>query len=52
VGNFREGLFGSAAAPPLGTRPARGPKPPYKPNELCYRQTPPDLNAAPIGAGP
>jgi phospholipid/cholesterol/gamma-HCH transport system substrate-binding protein len=52
VGNFREGLFGSAAAPPLGTRPARGPKPPYKPNEPCYRQTPPDLNAAPIGAGP
>jgi phospholipid/cholesterol/gamma-HCH transport system substrate-binding protein len=52
VGNFREGLFGSAAAPPLGTRPARGPKAPYKPNAPCYKQTPPDLNAAPIGAGP
>jgi phospholipid/cholesterol/gamma-HCH transport system substrate-binding protein len=52
VGSFREGLFGSATAPPLGTRPARGPKPPYKPNAPCYRQTPPDLNAAKIGAGP
>jgi phospholipid/cholesterol/gamma-HCH transport system substrate-binding protein len=52
VGSFREGLFGSAAAPPLGTRPARGPKPPYKPSEPCHRQTPPDLNAARIGAGP
>jgi phospholipid/cholesterol/gamma-HCH transport system substrate-binding protein len=52
VGSFREGLFGSAAAPPLGTRPARGTKPPYRPNEPCHRQTPPDLNAANIGAGP
>jgi phospholipid/cholesterol/gamma-HCH transport system substrate-binding protein len=52
VGRFTEGLFGSAAAPPLGTRPARGPKAPYKPNEPCHRQTPPDLNAAQIGAGP
>jgi phospholipid/cholesterol/gamma-HCH transport system substrate-binding protein len=52
VGNFREGLFASAAAPPLGTRPARGAKPPYRPNEPCYRQTPPDLNAAQIGSGP
>jgi phospholipid/cholesterol/gamma-HCH transport system substrate-binding protein len=52
VGGFREGLFGSAAAPPLGTRPARGPKAPYRPNEPCHRQTPPDLNAAQIGAGP
>jgi ABC-type transporter Mla subunit MlaD len=52
VGIFREGLFGSAAAPPLGTRPARGPKPPYRPSEACHRQTPPDLNAARIGAGP
>jgi virulence factor Mce-like protein len=52
VGNFREGLFGSAAVPPLGTRPARGPKAPYRPNAPCHRQTPPDLNAANIGAGP
>ncbi|MEA2377988.1 MAG: phospholipid/cholesterol/gamma-HCH transport system substrate-binding protein [Thermoleophilaceae bacterium] len=45
-------LFGSAVAPPLGTRPARTAKPPYKPNAPCYKQQPPDLNAAPIGAGP
>ena len=52
IGSFREGLFGSAQAPPLGTRPARGPKPPYKPKAACYKQAPPDLNAARIGAGP
>ena len=52
VGTFREGLFGSAARPPLGTRPARGPKAPYRPDAPCHRQTPPDLNAAEIGAGP
>jgi ABC-type transporter Mla subunit MlaD len=52
VGSFREGLFGSAASPPLGTRPARGPKAPYKPNAPCHRQEPPDLNSAQIGAGP
>jgi phospholipid/cholesterol/gamma-HCH transport system substrate-binding protein len=52
IGVFREGLFGSATLPPLGTRPARGAKPPFKPNAPCYKQTPPDLNAAKIGAGP
>jgi phospholipid/cholesterol/gamma-HCH transport system substrate-binding protein len=43
---------GSATAPPLGTRPARGPKPPYKPSSKCYKQPVPNLNAAKIGAGP
>jgi phospholipid/cholesterol/gamma-HCH transport system substrate-binding protein len=52
VGSFREGLLGSATLPPLGTRPARGPKPPYKRDAQCYKQTPPDLGAAKIGAGP
>ena len=52
VGRFREGLLGSATLPPLGTRPARAPKPPYRRGAQCYRQTPPDLNAAKIGAGP
>jgi phospholipid/cholesterol/gamma-HCH transport system substrate-binding protein len=52
VGGFREGLLGSASLPPLGTRPARGPKPPYKRDAACYKQTPPDLNAAKIGSGP
>jgi phospholipid/cholesterol/gamma-HCH transport system substrate-binding protein len=45
-------LFGSASAPPLGTRPARGPKPPYRPSSHCHRQALPDLNAARIGSGP
>jgi phospholipid/cholesterol/gamma-HCH transport system substrate-binding protein len=45
-------LFGAAIAPPIGTRPARGPKPPYRPNVPCHTQQPPDLNAARIGAGP
>ncbi len=44
--------FGNATAPPLGTRPARGPKPPYRPNAQCHRQGVPDLNAARIGGGP
>jgi phospholipid/cholesterol/gamma-HCH transport system substrate-binding protein len=52
VGGFREGLLGSASLPPLGTRPARGPKPPYKRDAQCYKQTPPNLDAAKIGSGP
>jgi phospholipid/cholesterol/gamma-HCH transport system substrate-binding protein len=52
VGSFPQGLLGSATLPPLGTRPARGPKPPYRPESPCHKQTPPDLNAAKIGAGP
>ena len=45
-------LFANATEPPLGTRPAKGPKPPYKPNFDCHRNAVPDLNAAKIGAGP
>jgi phospholipid/cholesterol/gamma-HCH transport system substrate-binding protein len=45
-------LFGSATSPPVGTRPARGGKPPYKPNAACYKQKSPDLDSAKIGAGP
>jgi phospholipid/cholesterol/gamma-HCH transport system substrate-binding protein len=38
-------LFGNAVAVPLGNRPFYpGRKPPYRPNEPCFRQTPPDLN--------
>jgi phospholipid/cholesterol/gamma-HCH transport system substrate-binding protein len=44
--------FGNATAPPLGTRPARGPKPPYRRGEKCHRQPVPDLNSARIGPGP
>jgi phospholipid/cholesterol/gamma-HCH transport system substrate-binding protein len=45
-------LHGTASAPPLGTRPARGPRPPYRPNEPCHRQAVPDLSSARIGGGP
>jgi hypothetical protein len=45
-------LHGTASAPPLGTRPARGPKPPYRPNEPCHRQPAPNLSSARIGGGP
>jgi phospholipid/cholesterol/gamma-HCH transport system substrate-binding protein len=45
-------LHGTASAPPLGTRPARGPKPPYRPNTPCYKQAAPDLSSARIGGGP
>jgi phospholipid/cholesterol/gamma-HCH transport system substrate-binding protein len=44
--------FGNATAPPLGTRPARGPKPPYRPGAPCHAQGAPDLNSAQIGPGP
>jgi ABC-type transporter Mla subunit MlaD len=44
--------LGNATAPPLGTRPARTPKPAYKPNATCYKQPVPDLNSAQIGGGP
>jgi phospholipid/cholesterol/gamma-HCH transport system substrate-binding protein len=45
-------LHGTASAPPLGTRPARGPKPPYRPNAACHKQAVPDLSSARIGGGP
>ena len=44
--------YGNATSPPLGTRPARGPKPAYKPKAQCHKQGVPDLNAAQIGGGP
>ncbi len=44
--------FGNATAPPLGTRPARGPKPPYRREAKCRLQPVPALNAARIGPGP
>jgi phospholipid/cholesterol/gamma-HCH transport system substrate-binding protein len=45
-------LHGTASAPPLGTRPARGPRPPYRPDAPCHRQPVPDLSSARIGGGP
>jgi phospholipid/cholesterol/gamma-HCH transport system substrate-binding protein len=45
-------LFANATAAPLGTRPARSPKAPYRPKFACHRNAPADLNAARIGGGP
>ena len=54
--NIPDKLYGNAALPPLGTRPAfPGTLPPYKPTVPCYGQALPALNAAPVGpsdAGP
>jgi hypothetical protein len=44
--------YGNATAPPLGTRPARTPKPPYRREAKCRLQPVADLNAARIGPGP
>ena len=44
-----EGFF-NLAEPSLGTRPAfPGRRPPYRPDQPCYRQPLPDVNAAPTG---
>jgi ABC-type transporter Mla subunit MlaD len=45
-------LHANATGTPLGTRPARTPKPPYKPDVPCHRNPPADLNSARIGGGP
>jgi ABC-type transporter Mla subunit MlaD len=45
-------MHSSATEPPLGTRPAKSPKPPYNANAKCYRQPVPNLSDAPIGGGP
>jgi len=45
-------MHASASEQPLGTRPAKSPKPPYKPNVKCHTNPVPNLSDAPIGAGP
>jgi phospholipid/cholesterol/gamma-HCH transport system substrate-binding protein len=45
-------LHSNASEQPLGTRPAKGPKPPYKPNVKCHTNPVPDLSDAAIGGGP
>jgi phospholipid/cholesterol/gamma-HCH transport system substrate-binding protein len=52
AGSNPQPRVGNATAPPLGTRPARSAKPPYKPKAACHRQGVPNLNAAQIGPGP
>lgn len=51
-GRTPQSRHGNATAPPLGTRPARGPKPPLRPKSTCHKQPVPDLNSAQIGGGP
>lgn len=46
-------LFGNAVLPPLGTRPAYpGSAPPLNSTIPCFRNAPPNLNAAKTGVGP
>jgi phospholipid/cholesterol/gamma-HCH transport system substrate-binding protein len=45
-------LHGNATRPPLGTRPAKGPKPPFRPGTPCHRNPVPDLSSARTGSGP
>lgn len=45
-------LYANAVAPPLGTRPAKSAKPPYKPKVKCHTNPVPDLSSARIGGGP
>jgi virulence factor Mce-like protein len=45
--------FGGLPTPPLGSRPFYpGKIPPYKPNEPCYKQKPPDLNGPAAAKAP
>jgi len=45
-------MHSTASAPPLGTRPAKTGKPPYKPSVKCHTQPVPNLSAARTGPGP
>jgi phospholipid/cholesterol/gamma-HCH transport system substrate-binding protein len=45
-------LHSNASEQPLGTRPAKSAKPPYKPGVKCHTNPVPDLNDASIGGGP
>jgi phospholipid/cholesterol/gamma-HCH transport system substrate-binding protein len=46
-------LYGNAVLPSLGTRPANpGKQPPLDRNVPCFKNAPPNLNAAKTGAGP
>ncbi|MGH2924264.1 MAG: MlaD family protein [Solirubrobacterales bacterium] len=45
-------LFGAMAAAPIGTRPALGAKPPYRPDVPCHLNAIPDLNGPAAAQGP
>jgi phospholipid/cholesterol/gamma-HCH transport system substrate-binding protein len=50
-GGFENGaVYGNTIEPPIGTRPAQGPKPAFKPKVPCHTNPLPDINgAAPVG---
>jgi phospholipid/cholesterol/gamma-HCH transport system substrate-binding protein len=52
VGATTGPLHASASEQPLGTRPAKSGKPPYRPNVKCHTQPVQDLSDARIGGGP
>ena len=37
-------VYGNTFEPPIGTRPAQAPKPPYKPKVACHTNAVPDVN--------
>lgn len=45
-------VWGYASAPPLGTQPQFGPKPPFRPDVKCHTNNPPDLNSGLGVVGP
>ena len=45
-------LHASASQQPLGTRPAKSARAPYKPSVKCHTQPPANLSDASIGGGP
>jgi hypothetical protein len=45
-------LWGHLTLPPLGTQPAFGSKPPYKPDVKCFTNAVPDLNSGRGAVGP
>ena len=52
-GGFQaDSLTGFSIAPPIGTQPALGPRPPKNPKVACYRSGVPDLNGSAAAVGP
>ena len=49
---LRGPFHANAEEQPLGTRPAKEPAPPYRPNVKCHTQGVPNLSDARIGGGP
>ena len=45
-------VFGSMPAPPIGTRPVLGAKPPYRPDTPCFINAIPNLNGPAAAQGP